>query len=54
MIGSFSSAIPAKRFSQDAGEEFDTVWNAAEREGWSTYKIANEWLHGCPRCGVPS
>ncbi len=23
-----------------------------QREGWKVRKIANEFLHGCPRCGV--
>ena len=41
-------------FAGDAGEEFGMVWNAAKRDGWSTRKIADEWLHGCPRCGAPS
>lgn len=34
--------------------EFTAVWAEAKREGWRTRKIANEWLHGCPRCGAPS
>lgn len=25
-----------------------------QREGWKVRKIANEWLHGCPKCGVPT
>lgn len=25
-----------------------------KREEWSVRKIAGEWLHGCPRCGVPT
>lgn len=33
-------------------EEFKVVWADAKKEGWRTKKIANEWLHGCPRCGV--
>lgn len=41
-------------FSGDVGEEFEIVWAEAKREGWRTRKIANEWLHGCPRCGVPT
>ena len=41
-------------FDGEAGEEFGMVWNAAKRDGWSTRKIADEWLHGCPRCGAPS
>lgn len=35
-------------------DEWETVWPAAKREGWRTRKIANEWLHGCPKCGVPT
>lgn len=25
-----------------------------KRDGWKVGKIADEWLHGCPRCGVPT
>lgn len=35
-------------------EEFADVWARAKGDGWSTRKIADEWLRGCPRCGVPS
>lgn len=41
-------------FSGEAGDEFIDVWNAAKRDGWRTRKIADEWLHGCPKCGVPT
>jgi rubredoxin len=41
-------------YEGEVGEEFTTVWSAAKRDGWSTRKIADEWLHGCPRCGAPS
>ena len=41
-------------FEGETGEEFGMVWNTAKRDGWSTRKIADEWLHGCPRCGAPS
>ena len=41
-------------FEGEQGEEFDVVWNAAKRDGWRTRKIADEWLHGCPKCGVPT
>jgi hypothetical protein len=41
-------------FIGESGEDFDTVWAAAKREGWSARKIAKEWLHGCPDCGVPT
>lgn len=23
-------------------------------EGWKSAKIADEWLHGCPKCGRPT
>jgi hypothetical protein len=35
-------------------ERFPEVWAAAKRDGWKTRKIAEEWLHGCPDCGVPT
>lgn len=38
----------------ERGEEWNVVWAAAKAEGWTTRKIANEWLHGCPRCGAPT
>lgn len=41
-------------FEGDQDEDFTTVWNSAKRDGWSTRKIADEWLHGCPKCGAPS
>lgn len=34
--------------------EFAAVWAEAKCEGWRTRKIADEWLHGCPKCGVPT
>lgn len=39
-------------FVGDSGEEWDDVWSAAKREGWKSKKIGDEWVHGCPRCGV--
>lgn len=41
-------------FDGDKGAEFEAVWASAKDEGWRTRKIANEWLHGCPKCGVPT
>ena len=41
-------------FEGEKGEPFDAIWAAAKEEGWRTRKIANEWLHGCPKCGVPT
>lgn len=33
---------------------FAEAWAEAKRDGWKTRKIANEWLHGCQKCGVPT
>lgn len=41
-------------FEGEQGEEFNIVWAAANRDGWRTRKIADEWLHGCPHCGIPT
>jgi len=41
-------------FEGERGEEFKDVWNSAKRDGWTTRQIAGEWLHGCPKCGVPA
>lgn len=38
----------------ERGEPFDVVWAHAKAAGWRTKKIANEWLHGCPACGLPT
>lgn len=39
-------------FDGDPGEEFADVWSRAKRDGWRTKKVVDEWLHGCPKCGV--
>ena len=44
----------SETFSGDEGEEFSEVWASAKRDGWTTRKIANEWLHGCSKCGIPT
>lgn len=41
-------------FEGEPGDEFAVVWRAAKNDGWTTRKIANEWLHGWSRCGAPS
>lgn len=33
-------------------DDFTEAWNEAKREGWRSRKIGDEWLHGCPECGV--
>lgn len=41
--------------SFDSGEDdFAEAWAEAKREGWCARKVAGEWLHGCPKCGVPT
>lgn len=39
-----------------AGEtdDFREEWAVAKAEGWRSRKIADVWLHGCPKCGVPT
>lgn len=44
----------AEIFESEERAEFDDAWAAAKRDGWSCRKIANQWLHGCPSCGVPT
>lgn len=34
--------------------EFTEARAMMQREGRRVRKIANEWLHGCPKCGVPT
>lgn len=34
--------------------DFNEAREMMKREGWKVRKIANEWLHGCPKCGVPA
>lgn len=41
-------------FDGEKGEEFTVVWASAKRDGWRTKNIAGQWLHGCPKCGIPS
>lgn len=41
-------------FESDERAEFGDAWAAAKRDGWTTRQIAGEWLHGCPKCGVPT
>jgi len=35
-------------------KDFDEARNVMRRVGWKVRKIADEWLHGCPNCGVPT
>lgn len=44
----------AEVFDGEDGVPFKGIWDDAKREGWRTRQIAKEWLHGCPKCGVPT
>lgn len=35
-------------------KDFEEARDVMKREGWKVRKIADEWLHGCPKCGVPT
>lgn len=35
-------------------DDFNQAWALVKQAGWHSRKIAGEWLHGCPRCGVPT
>ncbi len=39
-------------FEWEDRDSFSEGWAAAKRDGWKTQKIGNEWVHGCPQCGV--
>lgn len=39
-------------FEWDDPDDFQGGWNSAKRDGWRAKKIGDEWVHGCPRCGV--
>jgi hypothetical protein len=39
-------------FTGEPGEEFVDAWASAKQEGWRATKIGEEWVRGCPRCGV--
>lgn len=34
--------------------DFEEARSVMRREGWKVRQIAKEWLHGCPKCGVPT
>lgn len=36
-------------FEGERGEEWETLWPRAKREGWKSAKVAGEWMHGCPK-----
>lgn len=29
---------------------FQTDWSYAKREGWTSFKIGEQWHHACPTC----
>jgi hypothetical protein len=34
-------------------KDFDAARDVMRREDWKVRKIGREWIHGCPKCGVP-
>jgi hypothetical protein len=34
--------------------DFSEARAIMQREEWKVRQIAGEWLHGCPKCGVPT
>ena len=39
---------------EGASDAWQEIWSAAKRDGWSTRKIADKWVHGCGKCGIPT
>ena len=39
-------------FNGEPGEDFTDAWASAKRDGWKARKLADEWVRGCPKCGV--
>lgn len=39
-------------FEGERDEEFAAVWASAKRDGWRAKMIGDEWVRGCPKCGV--
>jgi len=37
----------------ERGEQWEDFWRRMKSDGWRSAKIADEWLHGCPKHGVP-
>ena len=33
--------------------DFDEARACMQRADWKVRKIGRDWIHGCPRCGVP-
>jgi len=34
--------------------DFDEAREVMKGEEWKVRRISRDWLHGCPRCGVPA
>ena len=39
-------------FEGEPREEFKEAWSRARNDGWKCRQIGNDWVRGCPRCGV--
>lgn len=40
--------------ASEKDQEWPEFWAGLKRDGWKTRKIAEEWLHSCPRCKAPT
>lgn len=36
----------------EKGEQFEPFWSRLKNEGWKAKRIGNDWVHGCPKCGI--
>lgn len=34
--------------------EFEDARKVMQRNNWKVRRIGKDWIHGCPKCGVPS
>ena len=50
LIFECDSCDATEEFGDD--ENFSECWSRLKRDGWRTRKIGDEWVHGCPSCGV--
>lgn len=40
----------AETFEGEPGDEWSVVWPAAQRDGWRSKKVGDQWEHSCGRC----
>ncbi|MFG2041828.1 hypothetical protein [Dactylosporangium sp. NPDC048998] len=37
-----------------AGADRETIWPAAQAQGWQTERLGGVWWHRCPDCAGPA